>query len=75
MELDDNFGAIAGRTVAVRDAIGCRYLQAVIKETCRLHPGNGLGLTRDVPKGGLIIAGRFFRNVYVSGYFFVLSKK
>lgn len=46
--------------VTVKDAASCRYLQAVIKETLRLHPGNGLGLTRLVPKGGLTLSGRYF---------------
>ena len=46
--------------VTVKDVAGCRYLQAVIRETLRLHPGNGLGLTRLVPKGGLTLCGRYF---------------
>lgn len=46
--------------VTVRETAGCPYLQAVIKETLRLHPGNGLGLTRLVSAGGLEIAGRYF---------------
>ena len=46
--------------VTVKDVAGCRYLQAVVKETLRLHPGNGLGLTRLVPKGGLALSGRNF---------------
>ncbi|KIL86254.1 pisatin demethylase [Fusarium avenaceum] len=36
------------------------YLQAVIKEALRLHPGVGTQLTRVVPKGGLVIEGHFF---------------
>ncbi|KAM6523116.1 Pisatin demethylase [Fusarium solani] len=36
------------------------YLQAVIKEALRLHPGVGTQLTRVVPKGGLVIEGQFF---------------
>ena len=46
--------------VSVKDVADCRYLQAVIKETLRLHPGTGLGLTRLIPKGGLTLAGRYF---------------
>ena len=47
-------------TVSVKDVADCRYLQAVIKEALRLHPGTGLGLTRLIPKGGLTLAGRYF---------------
>ncbi|KAH7199160.1 pisatin demethylase [Fusarium oxysporum] len=36
------------------------YLQAVIKEALRLHPGVGTQLTRVVTKGGLVIEGQFF---------------
>ncbi|KAJ4322848.1 pisatin demethylase [Fusarium piperis] len=36
------------------------YLQAVIKEALRLHPGVGTQLTRVVPKGGAVIEGQFF---------------
>ena len=46
--------------VTVKDVAGCRYLQAVIKETLRLFPGNGFGLTRLIPQGGLTLAGRYF---------------
>ena len=46
--------------VTVKDTIDCPYLQAVIKETIRLHPGIGLGLTRIVPEGGLTLSGRYF---------------
>ena len=53
-------GADSRSVLKIHDAANCSYLQAVIKETLRLHPGNGLGLTRIVPKGGLILAGRYF---------------
>ena len=46
--------------VTVKDTTDCPYLQAVIKETIRLHPGIGIGLTRVVPKTGLILCGRYF---------------
>ncbi|CAO2650872.1 Nn.00g091690.m01.CDS01 [Neocucurbitaria sp. VM-36] len=36
------------------------YLQACIKEAMRLHPATGLPLSRVVPKGGAVIAGRYF---------------
>lgn len=46
--------------VTIKEAAECPYLQAVIKEALRLHPGNGLALTRAVPKDGLTISGRYF---------------
>ncbi|CAG7921611.1 unnamed protein product [Penicillium olsonii] len=36
------------------------YLQAVLKEALRIHPGTGYPLFRVVPKGGEMIAGEFF---------------
>lgn len=36
------------------------YLQAVIKEALRVHPGTGFPLFRIAPKGGEVIAGKYF---------------
>lgn len=36
------------------------YLQALLKETFRVHPGVGMTLPRVVPPGGAAIAGTFF---------------
>ena len=36
------------------------YLQAVLKETLRMHPATGLPLGRVVPEGGAVIAGKMF---------------
>ncbi|KAK6715054.1 hypothetical protein SNK04_005980 [Fusarium graminearum] len=43
------------------------YLQAVIKETLRIHPATGLPLERVVPEGGATIAGRFFPENTIVG--------
>ena len=46
--------------VKLKEAQDSVYLQAVIKETMRIYPGNGLPLPRIIPEGGLTIAGRHF---------------
>lgn len=46
--------------VKLKESLSCAYLQATIKETMRIYPGNGLPLPGVVPEGGLMIAGRHF---------------
>ncbi|ETS84549.1 hypothetical protein PFICI_02574 [Pestalotiopsis fici W106-1] len=43
-----------------KETLNMPYLQAVIKESLRLHPATGLPLERVVPEGGATISGRFF---------------
>ncbi|KAI1129863.1 cytochrome P450 [Nemania abortiva] len=43
------------------------YLQAVIKETLRIHPATGLPMERVVPEGGATISGRFFPEGTIVG--------
>jgi cytochrome P450 len=43
-----------------RDVQSLPYLQAAIKEALRMHPGVGLPLWRQVPRGGLTLCGQFF---------------
>ncbi|KAI7784085.1 hypothetical protein LA080_010638 [Diaporthe eres] len=47
------------------------YLQVVIKEALRMQPGLGLPYWREVPKGGVVVAGHFIpegSNVGVSSW-------
>ncbi|CAK7201920.1 hypothetical protein SEUCBS139899_004636 [Sporothrix eucalyptigena] len=45
---------------AFKDVQKLPYLQAVLNESMRLHPGVGLPLFRTVPAGGAEVAGKFF---------------
>lgn len=49
-----------GERPRFKDVQGLPYLQAVIKESMRLHPAVGLPLFRTVPAGGAVIAGKYF---------------
>lgn len=50
----------AGEVRSYQATLKLPYLQAVIKEALRLHPATGLPLGRVVPKGGSMIAGKYF---------------
>lgn len=56
-ELDQ---ACLGRDVSFQEMQKLSYLQAVIKESMRLHPGVGFPLFRLVPRGGAVICNEFF---------------
>jgi cytochrome P450 len=46
--------------IQYHEAVGLPYLMAYCKEGIRLHPSIGLTLPRHVPKGGCLIAGKWF---------------
>jgi cytochrome P450 len=46
--------------ITFQEAQSMPYLQAVIKESLRIHPAVGTMLPRKVPKGGMKLAGTFF---------------
>lgn len=46
--------------ITFQEAQSMPYLQAVIKESLRVHPAVGTILPRKVPKGGVKLAGTFF---------------
>jgi cytochrome P450 len=50
--------------IRYNDAVKLPYLNACIKEGMRISPSFGLGLPRYVPKGGAVIAGRYFPEGY-----------
>jgi cytochrome P450 len=46
--------------IQYHEAVGLPYLMACCKEGMRLHPSVGMTLPRRVPRGGCVIAGRWF---------------
>ncbi|KAK1468235.1 hypothetical protein CMEL01_00002 [Colletotrichum melonis] len=60
-ELDDaDAKGLISNPITFREAQALPYLQAVIKESLRLHPATGLTMPRVVPEGGRQLAGSFF---------------
>lgn len=59
--------ATGKRTLAFEDCQQLVYLQAVIKESLRMHPATGLPMWRTVPRGGAEIQGVFFPEGAVVG--------
>lgn len=57
---DELDAADLGDYPSFKDAQKLPYLQAVINEGLRMHPGVGLPLFRTVPAGGAEVAGTFF---------------
>lgn len=49
-----------GNHSTFREIQALPYLQAVVKEALRMHPGTGFPLFRKVPKGGAVICDQFF---------------
>ncbi|KAJ5305480.1 Cystathionine beta-synthase core [Penicillium atrosanguineum] len=54
-------------SVTYRESQQMIYLQACIKEALRLHPATGYPLLRVVPRGGVMLAGKFFPQGTVVG--------
>jgi len=58
-----------GSNPTFKEAQAMPYLQAVLKEALRVHPGTGYPLFRVVPKGGEVIAGQFFPEGVSASHF------
>lgn len=48
------------QVIAFKEAQKLPCLQAVLKESMRMHPAVGLPLGRVVPEAGAVIAGQYF---------------
>lgn len=59
LENSEATGSISS-PITFREAQGLPYLQAVIKESLRLHPATGFTMPRLVPQGGKHLAGSYF---------------
>ncbi|CCF47863.1 cytochrome P450 [Colletotrichum higginsianum] len=55
------------KAVTLQESLQLPYLQAVIKESLRLHPATGLPLERVVPEGGASICGKFLPEGTIVG--------
>jgi cytochrome P450 len=58
----DNTGML-GPTVQYHEAVGLPYLMACCKEGMKLHPSVGMTPPCHVPRGGRVIAGKWFPEV------------
>lgn len=70
---DELEAAELGEYPSFKDAQKLPYLQAVINEGLRMHPGVGLPLFRTVPTGGAEVAGKFFPPGVSLSHFFLLT--
>lgn len=59
-EIDHHDRTNSSKCFSFKQTQDMPYLQAVIKETLRMHPATGLPLERIVPEGGATICAQFF---------------
>lgn len=60
-ELKENLAAgTISSPITFKEAQRLPYLQAVVKESLRMHPATGFTMPRVVPRGGKQLAGHFF---------------
>lgn len=70
-EFDPQIGG--GAALTFQQAQALPYLQAVIKETLRMHPATGFTMPRIVPAGGCTVAGQFIPAGVSINYLLVTS--
>lgn len=60
-ELDEALGLEEG-VISYESVKKLEYLEACINESLRLHSTSSIGLPRLVPRGGLEVCGKFFKE-------------